>query len=183
RKPLSVWPHDESFLAPGTAAPHRPDHPWLDPPRTAVRGTVEHVQSIAGIHYFHADPAPGAAAALHPLLAQPVVEACLRIPSWLWVRGGRDSAVARAAFRGLLPEAILARRSKGHLASLFMTAYLAARPQLEELLLEGRLAAAGRLDRDAIRKYLRGEPQPGGAGYMRLLDLASAETWLRAFEP
>ena len=140
------------------------------------------MQSIAGIHYFHRDPAPGAVAALHPLLAQPILEACLRIPSWLWVRGGRDRAVARAAFRGLLPDATLARRSKGHLASLFMTGYLAARPQLEDLLLEGRLTAAGLLDRDAIREYLRRDGRPDDSGYMRLLDLVSTETWLRGFD-
>jgi asparagine synthase (glutamine-hydrolysing) len=182
RKPLSAWPRDERFLAPGAAAPHRACHPWLDRPRSADRGTVEHVHSIVGIHYFHSDPAPGEVAALHPLLAQPILEACLRIPSWLWLRGGRDRAVARAAFRGLLPETTLSRRSKGHLASLLVAGYMATRPQLESLLLDGRLAAAGLLDRDAIREYLRRDSRPGDADYMRLLDLASAETWLRGFD-
>ena len=183
RKPLAEWQREELFLAPGAAAPHRAGHPWLDRPRSADRGTVEHVHSIVGIHYFHRDPVPGEAAALHPLLAQPVLEACLRIPSWLWLRGGRDRAVARAAFRGLLPEATLSRRSKGHLASLLIAGYMATRPQLENLLLDGRLAAAGLLDRGAIRNYLRRDSQPDEADYMRLLDLSSAETWLRAFEP
>jgi asparagine synthase (glutamine-hydrolysing) len=140
------------------------------------------VHSIVGIHYFHSDPAPGEAAALHPLLAQPVLEACLHIPSWLWLRGGRDRAVARAAFRGLLPEATLSRRSKGHLASLLIAGYMATRSQLESLLLDGRLAAAGLLDRDAIREYLRRDSRPDDADYMRLLDLSSAETWLRGFD-
>lgn len=183
RKPLSAWQRDERFLAAGAAAaPHRAAHPWLDPLGTIVRGTVEHVQSIVGIHDVHGDPAPGAVAALHPLLAQPILEACLRIPSWLWVHHGRDRAVARAAFGDLLPEATLSRRSKGHLASLFMTGYMATRRPLESLLLEGRLAAAGLLDRNAIREYLRRDGQPGESGYLRLLDIASAETWLRAFE-
>jgi asparagine synthase (glutamine-hydrolysing) len=182
RKPLLAWQRDETFLAPGAAAPPRPGHPWLDRTGTAARGTVEHVQSIVGIHDFHHDPTPGAVATVHPLLAQPVLEACLRIPTWLWVRGGRDRAVARAAFRGLLPDATLSRRSKGHLASLFMSGYMTARPQLETQLLDGQLAAAGLIDRDAIREYLRREGEPADAGYMRLLDLSSAETWLRSFE-
>lgn len=182
RKPLAEWQREELFLAPGAAAAHRACHPWLDRPRSADRGTVEHVHSIVGIHYFHSDPAPGEAAALHPLLAQPVLEACLRVPSWLWLRGGRDRAVARAAFRGLLPDATLSRRSKGHLASLLIAGYMATRPQLENLLLDGRLAAAGLLDRDAIRNYLRRDVRPVEADYMRLLDLSSAETWLRAFD-
>ena len=140
------------------------------------------MQSIVGIQFFHNDPAPGEVAALHPLLVQPILEACLRIPTWLWLRGGRDRAVARAAFRGLLPEATLSRRSKGHLTSLFMAGYLATRPELESLLLDGRLAAAGLLDRDTIREYLRRDGRPDDADYMRLLDLSSAETWLRGFD-
>ena len=183
RRPLSAWQSDERFLMPGAAAVHRADHPWLGRPGRAPRGTIEHVQSIVGIQYFLSDPAPGEVAALHPLLAQPVLEACLRIPSWLWVRGGRDRAVARAAFRGLLPETTLSRRSKGHLASLLVAGYMATRPQLESLLLDGRLAAAGLLDREAIRDYLRRDGRPDDAGYMRLLDLSSAETWLRGFGP
>jgi asparagine synthase (glutamine-hydrolysing) len=182
RKPVAAWPRDERFLAPGAAAPHCTRHPWLDRPGAAARGTDEHVQSIVGIQFFHNDPAPGEVAALHPLLAQPVLEACLRIPTWLWLSGGRDRAVARAAFSGLLPEATLSRRSKGHLTSLFMAGYMAARPQLESLLLDGRLAAAGLLDRDAIREYLRRADRPNDADYMRLLDLSSAETWLRGFD-
>jgi asparagine synthase (glutamine-hydrolysing) len=182
RRPRDPWQPDQSFLTPGTAALKSPDHPWLEQARTADRGTFEHIQLIVGIHHFLADPAPGGAAVLHPLLAQPIVEACLRIPSWLWVRGGRDRAMARAAFGGLLPDAILARRSKGQLGSLFMTGYMGARQQLERLLLEGRLAAEGLLDRGAIRDYLRRTGQPGDPGYLRLIELSAAEAWLRSFE-
>jgi asparagine synthase (glutamine-hydrolysing) len=183
RKPRLTWPRDESFLPAGAAAPYRAAHPWLERTGRAARGTIEHVQSIVGIQYFHVDPAPGEVASLHPLLAQPIVEACLRIPSWLWFRGGRDRAVARAAFRDLLPEGTLSRRSKGHLGSLLIAGYRAARPQLESLLLDGRLAAAGLLDREAIRQYLHREDRPADAGYMRLLDLAAAETWLLGLDP
>lgn len=182
RLACSPWPRDERFLAPDAPAQHAPEHPWLETTRGVARGKLEHVRSILGIHHFLADPAPGAIAALHPLLAQPILEACLRIPSWLWIRGGRDRAIARAAFRGLLPDSILARRSKGNLGSLFMTGYMASRPRLEALLLEGRMARSGLLDREAIRAYLRREQQPADGGYLRLLDLASAETWLRSFD-
>lgn len=177
-----AWLRDDSFLAPGAALPSPSEHPWLRDVAAADRGTLEHVQSIAGIFHFLADPMPGTIAALHPLLAQPIVEACLRIPSWLWIRGGRDRAVARAAFRGLLPVSILARRSKGSLGSAFMTAYMARRAELESLLLEGKLAQTGLLDRAAIRDYLRRDGQPQDARYIRLIDMASAETWLRSFE-
>src|SRR3546814_18791962 len=38
---------------------------------------------------------------------------CLSIPTWQWVRGGRDRAVARAAVADLIPALIAQRRTKG----------------------------------------------------------------------
>ena len=181
RRRPTPWRRDETFLAAGAAAAEPDPHPWLERPRWSDRGTFEQVQSIVGIRHFLGDPTPGAAAGLHPLLAQPVMEACLTVPSWLWARGGQDRAVARAAFRGLLPDAILSRRSKGRLESMFIKGYMSGRGRLETLLLDGRLAAAGLLDRAAVLDYLRRPDQPGDSGYIRLLELSSAETWLRSF--
>ena len=47
------------------------------------------------------DPAAGLPL-YSPLLAQPVVEACLTIPSWLWFEGPHNRAIARQrlVFRG-----------------------------------------------------------------------------------
>ncbi|HLT00906.1 MAG TPA: asparagine synthase-related protein [Geminicoccaceae bacterium] len=182
RKPMASWRRDDTFLAPGAAAEQPPRHPWLEPPARVPRGKLEHLQSIMSIRHFLADPGPGRTAAIHPLLAQPVLEACLRVPTWLWVRGGRDRAVARRAFADLLPPAIAARRSKGGLGSMVSSAYLAGRGQLEALLLDGKLASMRLLDRDAVAATLRrpGEPE---AAYLRLLDMAAAETWLRGLEP
>ena len=181
RRPVQ-WRRDTSFLAAGAAAEAMPDHPWLDHPERFDRGTYEQAQSIVGIRHFLPDATPGVAATIHPLLAQPVVEACLRVPSWLWVEGGRDRAVARAAFAGLLPDAILARRAKGGLVSMYIKGYMQGRGRLESLLLDGRLAEAGLLNREAVCAYLRRDEPPRDAGYIRLLELASAETWLRSFD-
>ncbi len=182
RQPMARWRRDDTFLAPGAAAEEPQPHPWLEPPARTPRGKLEHLQSIVSIGHFLAEPGPGRTAAIHPLLAQPVLEACLRIPTWLWVRGGRDRAVARRAFADLLPPAIATRRSKGGLGSMVSAAYLAGRGQLEDLLLGGKLAAMGLLDREAIAATLRrpGDPE---AGYLRLLDIAAAETWLRSLDP
>ena len=182
RRARAAWPRDDAFLAANAALPSSADHPWLRDVTAVDRGTLEHIQSIAGIYHFLTDPTPGEIAVLHPLLAQPILEVCLRIPSWLWIRGGRDRSVARQAFRGLLPDSILARRTKGSLVSMFMTGYMGQRAVLEGLLLEGKLSQTGLLDGEAIRDYLRREDQPDDARYIRLIDLASAETWLRSFD-
>ena len=80
------------------------------------------------------------------------------------------------------PDAILARRAKGGLVSMYIKGYMQGRGRLESLLLDGRLAEAGLLNREAVCAYLRRDEPPRDAGYIRLLELASAETWLRSFD-
>lgn len=174
------WPKDVRFLLP-SAVPRAPDdHPWLLVASRQPLGTRDHMRMIVGIHHFLPDPAPGCRETLHPLLAQPLLELCLAIPSWLWVHGGRDRAVARTAFAGLLPPAILERRGKGRLESMFVRGYMALREGLADLL-EGRLEALGLLDMDSVRAYLDQPGEPRDSGYVRLLEMASAEQWLRSF--
>ena len=174
------WRRDWSFLTEAAALDQPDPHPWLAPPEGTLQGSFDHARMILGIQHFLFDPWPGAPAVLHPLLSQPLMEICLRIPTWLWVRGGRDRAVARAAFAGLLPEPILQRRGKGRLETMFLRGYRAIRPQLEPFLLDGALAASGIIDRDAVRTALAAE-QPAESGHIRLLEIVAAEQWLRSF--
>ena len=174
------WRPDDSFLA--SPLPGMPDpHPWLGSLRTMLPGSADHLRMIAGIHHFLVDPAAGEPCNLHPLVSQPILETCLRLRSWLWLEGGRDRAVARAAFRGSLPEAILDRRSKGSLQSLFVNGFTALRSELSNFLLSGRLAEHGIVDVAAITRYLERPEQPRDNIYVRILEIASAEQWLRSF--
>jgi asparagine synthase (glutamine-hydrolysing) len=175
------WPADRSFLVPN-AGETLELHPWLACTQAMLPGSADHVRMIVGVHHFLADPSSGEAATLHPLIAQPIVELCLRIRSWLWFRGGRDRAVARAAFRGLLPDTILDRRSKGTLESMFLKGYMAKRSELREFLVSGRLVDQGIIEPGSVRDYLDRRDQPRDAGYIRILELASAEQWLRSFD-
>lgn len=178
----SKWPRDTMFLAAGAVATRPEPHPWLAPHPSLGPGKADHIRMIAGIHHFLPDPAPLTPAALHPLLAQPLLELCLRIPSWLWVAGGRDRAVARQAFRGMVPDAILDRRGKGTLESMFLKGYMAERPRLERFIAEGELAERGIVDGPAVRAYLRCDEEPRDLGYVRVLEIAAAEQWLRSFD-
>src|SRR5690606_11330015 len=79
---------DESFL-----------HPWMELSGAATPGVLWHVLSMsippAFYDSFNHTTAPERT---YPLLSQPVVELCLRIPAYLNVAGGRDRSVARRAF-------------------------------------------------------------------------------------
>ena len=175
------WPADRTFLLSSGTIDEPECHPWIASATHLPPGSADHVRMIAGIHHFLPDPQPGDALGLHPLLAQPIVELCLRVPSWLWFTGGRDRAVARAAFRGIVPDRILDRRGKGSLESMFMRGYLESRAKLRDFLVDGCLAQHGIIDADALAAYLALPGQRRDAGYIRILEIASAEQWLRSF--
>src|SRR3546814_14803902 len=90
------------------------DHPWLVPPKGALAGSAAHIALLAAAESVtRSRDARVARADISPLIAQPVAEACLRVPSWLWTRDGHNRAIARDAFRAALPPAIVDRRDKG----------------------------------------------------------------------
>lgn len=119
---------------------------------------------------------------IFPLLSQPVMEVCLAVPSWRWIEGGRDRALARDAFRGRLPEIVNARRSKGGLRSIMVPAFEHARAELSALLCEGRLARQGLIDRNAIRTMLAAPLSADINDYVRVFELADVELWVRSIE-
>lgn len=181
--PRRQWEQDRTFLAEG-AVPDRPfAHPWDEGARGASQAKRNHVEAIRRILDFLDRPERWHDRdVVAPLLSQPVVEICLAIPSWTWVAGGRDRSVARAAFAPRLPPEVAWRRGKGRIESLCIAAYLRQRPALRELLLGGRLAARGLLDRVAIDGFFKRDNLDGNFDYFRLLEIADAERWVRSVE-
>lgn len=177
-----LWRLDTDFLAPG-ATPSGPEsHPWLEGFGRATPGKREHVTALLRIQHV-IDPEtrlPGLYF-LHPLVAQPMMELCLRIPTWLWVRDGRNRAVARRAFQGLLPDEVLARRGKGGLEGLCQRAYDRHKLELADLLLGGSLREADLLDPNALEAYFEPSGPPPDARYFRIFELAATELWLRSW--
>jgi asparagine synthase (glutamine-hydrolysing) len=140
-------------------------------------GKSEHVSSILSIHnYLEGHARAGFAPILSPLLSQPIVECCLSIPTWHWCEGGRNRAVARRAFSGLLPPIILERRSKGHFDGFCGALFDRNRDLVRSILLDGHLAAQGLLDCKAIEAALR-SPFPPADNVSRLLALIDVESW------
>jgi asparagine synthase (glutamine-hydrolysing) len=116
---------------------------------------------------------------VHPLLAQPVLELCLSLGVWVLTRGGRDRALARAAFADRVPAAVLARRSKGELTSLYTRTVAASLPFLREHLLEGCLVSAGILDAPALAAMLDPDVLIRRADAAEVLSAAAIESWAR----
>lgn len=184
RGPAYRWPAITTLLSPdglshlGTAL----DHPWLQPPRSALPGSAAHIALVLGAQSVVQSPdAAAGIPSIAPLLAQPIIETCLAIPSWLWFDRGRDRAAARHAFSPLLPEAVAWRRSKGAMDSFIVEIFEANRHRLKPFLLDGGLAASGLIDRDALALVLDDRTPTRGLDYARVMLFADVEAWLRAW--
>lgn len=183
RGPRDGWRRETEFVR-QEAIPSSPfAHPWDEGAREHAQAKRNHVEAVRRILDFVDRPLRWADRdVVAPLLSQPVVEYCLSVPSWTWIEGGRDRAVARAAFARRLPPEVVWRRGKGRIESLATRAYLRQRPEIRELLLEGRLAAQGLLDRGAVEAYLARDLADGDFLYFRLLEIADVELWVRSVE-
>jgi len=176
-----AWRNDLDFLAPG--APTRTDHhPWLATRAVSLPGQHEHLMSLLSVQTaLTGHRRESLAPLLFPLLSQPLVELCLRIPSWFWIEGGRNRAIARDAFAGQLPPLILQRRTKGNFLGMLGAIYRQQRRDLRDLLLGGWLAEQALIDRPAIEAYLESEALLTDVRFCRLLDLANVELWARGW--
>ena len=181
-RPLRSWTRDTDFLA-KDATPTSPDvHPWLEAPTGALQGRQEHILSLMAVQNPLANQARhGPAPVCYPLLSQPLIELCLRVPTWMWIVGGRNRAVARDAFGGHLPATVLHRRTKGDFTGFLGALYDKHRGELTELLLGGWLAGQSLLDRAAIEAYLKSSAPVTDYRFCRLMDLANAEVWARSW--
>ena len=170
---------DRTFVA--SLDRHELHHPWLDAPEDALPGKSAHISTILRVQP-NLEASRGAyLPVLSPLMSQPVMEACLSVPSWHWRAGGQDRAAARRAFAGLLPPLILNRRIKGTPSRFAARLLDHFRGQIRERLLDGRLAANRIIDAAAIEQVLRGERPVPDLERVRILELVNAEAWLEAW--
>ncbi len=177
------WVADTSLLsaAATNALPLPAGHPWMPSPSDILPGKRAHVFSLIRVqNHLDAHARQAFAPIVFPLLSQPVMEACLRVPSWLWCAGGRNRAVARAAFAADLPDAVLARQSKGAFDNLCTQILSRQRDTIREMLTGGVLARKGLLDIDAVSALLA-VAVPDGLSVIRLLMLADVEAWTRCW--
>ncbi|WDF74227.1 asparagine synthase-related protein [Novosphingobium sp. KACC 22771] len=178
------WPRRTGFLSRDLveSLTGPPLHPWLSPPGDEVPGKVMHVAWLAAIqNHLEGYGREWMHPLRAPLMAQPIVEHCLTIPSWMWINGGQDRVPAREAFADLLPSLITARRSKGTPTGFAMHLLDANRDAIRDLLLDGLLAREGILDRMVIEAFLERPDPRDVVRYMEIMALVDVEAWLRAW--
>lgn len=171
---------DTSFLSAKSARGMLEPHPWFVVPDGTLAGDRERIFDLAGTQVFRDGLARGAKWHLRmPLLSQPVMEACLKTPSWMWIAAGRNRAVARDAFADLLPPEILYRRSKGSFMNYSGAVYCRNKPLFRKYLLTGQLEGQGLLDSDSLRQFFDRDLVARDNRFMRIFDLCAVENWVR----
>ncbi len=179
-RPGYRWTRDTRFLLNPEAGASRLSHPWLDAPAGTFPGKAAHVAGLLRLqNYSEMRPGDDGPVPVSPLLSQPIVELCLGIPSWVWCSGGRNRAVARAAFAGDLPDLIIERRTKGGPDGFAAEIYETYRSQIQEQLLGGVLRDHGVIDGTEVEAALSGDVMIRNLDFTRLLQLADAEAWAR----
>jgi asparagine synthase (glutamine-hydrolysing) len=109
-------------------------NPWNCPTGSLAPGKLLHAFSVSRPYLFR-DPLPGAASLdfINPLMSQPLLELCLRIPTWLHAANGKDRVIARAAFEADLPRQIVQRTWKGSAERHLRDMLMAHIPKIREL--------------------------------------------------
>ncbi|WP_298674297.1 asparagine synthetase B family protein [uncultured Sphingomonas sp.] len=183
-RPDYRWRGDTSLLSVDAAGQREAAlaHPWLAAPPGTMPGSAAHVALVLGaLSLVQSPDARASLPSIAVLLAQPVIEACLSVPTWRWFDRGRNRAIARHGFSAMLPPGIAWRRSKGAMDSFIVELFERHRTHLKSLLLDGMLAAYGLLDRAAIAAVLDDTAPTRGHDYARVMRLADVEVWLRSW--
>lgn len=182
RTPAYAWGLDMRFLSAEAKADLTGEaaHPWLVAPKGALPGKAAHVALIAAAQSVAEGFDPREALpTCSPLISQPIVEACLKVPTWLWFENGRNRAVARRAFQPLLPSATVQRRSKGAPDCFIADLFDANRALIRQTLLDGVLRQLGLLDVAALEQELDQNSPVRGHDFLRIMQLTDAEVWAR----
>jgi len=179
------WPRDLDFLSPSVkrrAGALRVSHDWLARPTGATPGKIGQIALLLRMqNHVEGYLRSYGISLINPLVAQPILETLLHVPSWQMIEGGQDRAVIRRAFSDSLPTKILARRTKGSPSAFALMLLGRNGQEVRDRLLGGQLADRGYVDTQAIGDAL--DRGPGmGLGYTRLLSFLDVEAWLASWQ-
>lgn len=118
---------------------------------------------------------------LHPLLSQPVIEQCLRIPTYELLHGGRTRGLARHAFAKDIPTQILNRELKGQTTHHVLDVLERSMPFVTEILTDGVLMQHGMLDQTTLRPLLTHQCPINSRILFSVFATVAAETWARTW--
>jgi asparagine synthase (glutamine-hydrolysing) len=166
-------------------AEKRYPHPWFNACEDVPWPTVLRLGMLLAPPEFYdpfLDQRDPALEHVMPLYAQPVVEACLRIPTYVHFWNGRDRALARKAFAPDVPQRIARREWKDRAPGWFDELTLHNLDAIRSLLLDGILMRRHLLDRAGTEQVLSGKPTKSVFATTAIFNHLEIEIWLRKWE-
>lgn len=155
-----------------------PLHPWMEDARRLPPGKRLQIAMLSNCQIFHSPTLTAAGHRLaHPMLSQPMVEHCLRVPVWELVPDERDRGGARDLLADWLPQAVRERRTKGEATGFYSRAIALQLDRLGPLLRDGHLVAQGIIDRAALELMLDADALLWRGDHSLLATLVTMELW------
>jgi asparagine synthase (glutamine-hydrolysing) len=158
-------------------SPHAYRHPWVENAGRLPASKIQQVFFVVDCQTFYLQFCPNAEQ-IHPLISQPIIEHCLRIPTYVLAHRGRARGLVREAFEADVPAKIINRQSKGGTTGYFNRLLIENASFLRTFLLDGVLASEGLLDRHELEKQLSQRELIRGTELQSILNAARAEAWL-----
>ena len=141
-------------------------------------GKLWHIWQIATFPYDDPFAQAGDPEMIHPMMSQPLVEFCLRIPTYVHLYQGWDRAIARRAFAKDLPLQIVRRTAKGGMEQYAKAVIKRNMPFARELLLDGALVKEKIVDRSKLEAALSQSPVRTSVRPSEIDRYLSTEIWL-----
>ena len=131
-------------------------HPWLQEPATFSFGKSHQLQQFTHFNQYaqRYTLSTPQIPSIPPLIAQPLMETMLRIPTHILLMRGRNRGLAREAFRQDLTLGVYNRESKGNVSKSLLEIVLKNLPSIREVLYDGILTQHKFLDRGALDSFL-----------------------------
>ncbi|WP_300381130.1 asparagine synthase C-terminal domain-containing protein [Henriciella sp.] len=141
-----------------------------------IASLVHMFQIRSGLASLHSRPV------VHPLISQPLIELCLRLPTYLLCTDGQGRGLVRKAMAGLVPDQVRLRRSKGDASRFFIDQLDSHREMIAEVIRHGELVRHDLLDPADLDIFLgREEYRHQTFGRMLLIHYA-IEAWLQSWK-
>lgn len=155
-----------------------PSQPWIAALSEAPPGKLGQILTLSPRSYDSPFARPNDPEIVNPLLSQPVVETCLQIPTYIHIHNGVSRAIARRAFVGRVPRAILERVTKGGVEEHGKEVLIRNLGFIRGMLLDGVLVREGLLNRRKLEEALSPRPSRSQTLMGDVMALLSAEMWL-----
>ena len=119
---------------------------------------------------------------VHPLMSQPLIELCLRLPVYLLSHAGASRGLARKAFVGRLPDQVRLRMTKGEATRYFVDQLRLNLSMVRDCLMDGELVAHGIVQRRDVETFLREDQFLTHPAGRMILVYYAIEAWLRTWK-